>query len=169
MVLTLPCLVSLYRWCKGRCIWTHENIQKFQDEDDEGCNWLTRSPETKAYDLFRGQSVDLRWELWNGVIVETEGGISDNKCESDETGCNLNGKCTDGKCVYNTDRSGVRYLGEHCKIKVRDQCKMIVSEVGNATWSEGWVGSNSTTEYLFNRCIYLKNALTMGLGRLIVI
>jgi hypothetical protein len=109
--------------------------------------------ETNAFDLFRGQSFDLKWELWNGVIVETEIGISINECETDE-GCNLNGNCTKGRCVCTTDRSGVRYLGEHCEIKVKDECKMIVSEVDNATWSEGLMGSNSRTEDLFNRPIY---------------
>merc|ERR1712194_859443 len=67
-----------------------------------------------------------------------------------------------GRCVCNTDRRGVRYLGAHCEIKVKDECKMIVSEIDAATWSEAWMGSESRTEDLFNRPIYTYVKGTMN-------
>ena len=36
----------------------------------------------------------------------------------------------------------MKYLGEHCEIKVKDNCHVIVSEIDNTTWLTNWLGSN---------------------------
>jgi hypothetical protein len=129
------------RYCEGRWIWTIEYIQKRNGTKREDCEWLARSPETSGYDFleFAGS---FTWELWTGVIVETEVGIQDNKCANADD-CNLNGECIDHRCKCNEDNDGMKYFGEQCQIKLKDKCRVIVSEVDSASWSANW---NSTKD-----------------------
>lgn len=140
------------RYCKDRWIWTHRYIQKETANDSnerEGCHWLARSPQTQGYDL--RHSAGLKWELWTGIIVQSELGIIDNECATSDD-CNLNGECIDGRCECNKDNDGVTYLGEQCQTKLKDKCRVIVSEVDNATWSAS-TGSNGALE-LYSRPVY---------------
>lgn len=79
---------------------------------------------TVEYDLLDGSG---SWELWAGSIGQAVVSISCNECSGDE-GCNLNGVCTkEGTCECST-AEGVEFLGTHCEVKVKDQCRTISPE-----------------------------------------
>ena len=102
--------------------------------DDPNCHWLLRSPETDTYDFL--EVGDGNWEIWSGVISETSVSSKCNVCE-DDSDCNLNGDCNldTGKCECH-DHLGdnITFMGTHCEVKVKDQCRTIVSEAGDR-WS----------------------------------
>ncbi|KAL7533728.1 hypothetical protein ACHAXR_006358 [Thalassiosira sp. AJA248-18] len=111
----------------------------FSHRKSEECNWLARSPETEGFDLF---DVDGKWQIWTGVIVETEVSVKCNEC-SDDYDCNLNGICNrHGKCDCDIDENAV-YLGTHCEVKLEDKCRTITGEKYNDTWSVGHTGTFS--------------------------
>lgn len=97
--------------------------------------------------------------MWIGVIGKAEVSIATNLC-SDETDCNLNGQCRDGKCICNRE-DGVRYLGTHCEIRLRDACETIIGEFYNETcavtylrsWSES-MGSGDELFEEYSRPVY---------------
>jgi len=119
-------------YCEGIGAWvlTHEHIQKSKSLDESGCNWLLRSQETDEFDLL---NVDTSWEIWMGVISNTEVSYACNEC-SDETDCNLNGHCVNKKCVCDSD-DGVEILGTRCETKLKDSCRTILGERDNAPFS----------------------------------
>ena len=102
--------------------------------DDSSCRWLLRSPETDTYDFL--EVGDGKWEIWSGVISETWVSSKCNLCE-DDSDCNLNGDCNldTGKCECH-DHLGdnITFMGTHCEVKVKDECRTIISEAGDR-WS----------------------------------
>lgn len=88
----------------------------------EGCrNWLLRSPETTEFNLL---DVAGQWQVWTGVIEKAEITVKKNVC-SDESDCNMNGQCKDGKCICD-EEDGVTFMGEHCEVVLRDECRTLV-------------------------------------------
>ncbi len=120
------------KYCEEMKSWvlTHENIRK-SESDDSSCNWLLRSPETDSFNVIDAVG---KWDMWVGVLGTTDVSISCNRC-FERADCNLNGECSgDGKCVCDRG-NGVNYFGEHCEVKLRDECKTILPEDGNYTMS----------------------------------
>jgi len=131
-----PIMPAEFRFCDGSWIFFHEYISKSKDgkPDDSGCDWLLRSPATDGFDLLEA---DGKWQIWTGVVGETEVSSMCNRC-FDDSDCNLNGVCkkSNGTCTCrerNVD--GIEYLGMHCEVKIEDECRTIVGEVFNDTWS----------------------------------
>jgi len=124
------------KYCDGHWVFTHEYISKSRVEelDESNCNWLLRSPETDTYDFL--EVGDGKWEIWAGVISETTVSSKCNLCENDSD-CNLNGDCNldTGKCECH-DHLGdnITFIGTHCEVRVKDQCRTIISEEGDR-WS----------------------------------
>ena len=129
------------KYCEELKAWvlTHENIRK-SENDDSSCNWLLRSPETDSFDVLDATG---KWDMWVGVLGTTDVSITCNRC-FENSDCNLNGECSDdGKCVcYNGN--GVNYFGEHCEVKLRDDCHSIIPEDGGYTMSIEHMSSWST-------------------------
>ena len=86
-----------------------------------GCNWLLRSEETSEFDLLQ---VDRHWKIWVGAIGSAEIDMACNECESEDD-CNLNGLCTVEKICACKKENGVEYLGNHCEVSLRDECRTI--------------------------------------------
>lgn len=63
-------LVSNYQ------VFTHDHIRRSED-DQSGCNWLLRSPETNEYDLM---NVDGDWKIWTGLVSTSTVSIQCNSC-----------------------------------------------------------------------------------------
>lgn len=131
------------RYCKEISAWvfTHENIRKSDANDELGCNWLLRSPQTDEFDLM---NVGTDWSIWTGVIGKTQVSFACNKC-SDNTDCNLNGQCIDGECKCNNG-AGVQYLGTHCETKLSDSCRTIVGEIHAETFSIEYYSSTGRSD-----------------------
>ena len=141
------------QYCKSIRAWVfmHEYIQK-STRDDSECPWLLRSEETEVYDI---EEVQGPWQVWAGVISNTDGmyfrvphwncqtfllrvlshshvffdnlavDIVCNQC-NDDADCNLNGVCKeDGKCECFDDVEGVQFIGPHCEVLLKDECKTI--------------------------------------------
>ncbi|KAL9180841.1 hypothetical protein ACHAXT_011294 [Thalassiosira profunda] len=125
------------KYCQdiGAWVFTHENIFRTKSRTTEGCNWLLRSPPTEAFDLLE---VEGTWQVWVGVIGRADVTIESNLC-LDSADCNLNGDCVDGACQCFTD-DGAQFLGTHCEVKLRDNCRSIVAEFYNSTWSVATLG-----------------------------
>jgi len=120
------------KYCGGYWIFSHDYIRRSRkDKSDETCAWLARSPKTAGFDL----EVDGKWQIWAGVILETDVTVRCNTC-SDDIDCNLNGVCNEssGKCDCDVDDDAV-YLGSHCEVKLAEECRTIISERYNDTWS----------------------------------
>jgi len=120
------------KYCEEIKAWvfTHENISKSKSSRKAGCNWLLRSPETTQFDLM---NVVGNWRVWVGTIGKAEVNIACNECD-DESDCNLNGQCIQGKC--SCDRvDGVQHLGTHCEVGLKDSCRTIIGERDNETYS----------------------------------
>jgi len=134
------------RYCSKLSSWVfvHEDISKNKSAKETDClNWLLRSPETTEYDLL---NVGDNWKAWVGVIGKAEVSITTNLC-NDEIDCNLNGQCIDGKCNCNYE-DGVKHLGSHCEVALRDVCNTITSETGNDIWSVSYLtGGELFQEY----------------------
>lgn len=127
------------KYCGGHWMFSHDYIRKSRKDKSEECNWLARSQETEGFDLF---DVDGKWQIWTGVIVETEVSVKCNEC-SDDYDCNLNGICNShGKCDCDIDENAV-YFGTHCEVKLEDKCRTITGEKYNDTWSVGHTGTFS--------------------------
>jgi hypothetical protein len=113
------------KYCKSIKAWVfmHENIRKSRG-DNSDCPWLLRSDETEVYDIM---DVKGPWQVWKGVIEMTDVRISCNWCDDDED-CNLNGICQkkDGSCKCYEDVSGVTFLGPHCEVRLKDECRTIL-------------------------------------------
>lgn len=121
------------KFCGDSWVLNHPFIQKSRKNKTESCTWLLRSPETASYNLL---DVDGRWDIWTGVIHETDVSIKCNKC-SEDSDCNLNGVCNStGACECDADDNAV-YLGTHCEVKLRDECRTIIGELYNETWTVG--------------------------------
>mmetsp|Transcript_27195 Transcript_27195/g.46217 ORF Transcript_27195/g.46217 Transcript_27195/m.46217 type:complete len:673 (+) Transcript_27195:113-2131(+) len=133
------------KYCEDIKAWvlTHKNIGKSEDDDyDSSCNWLLRSPETDSFNVLDASG---KWDMWVGVLGTTDVSITCNRC-ADRSDCNLNGECSDdGRCICNNG-NGVNYFGEHCEVKLRDECKTIIPEDGNYNMSiehiSSWSNSN---------------------------
>ena len=110
------------QYCKDIRAWafTHEYIRK-SIRDDSDCPWLLRSEETEVYDI---EEVQGPWQVWEGVIGTTDVHISCNECD-ENSDCNLNGECKDGRCECYDDVDGVTFLGPHCEVRVKDECRTI--------------------------------------------
>jgi len=110
------------QYCKDIRAWafTHEYIRKSR-RDDSDCPWLLRSEETEVYDI---EEVQGPWQVWEDVIGTTDVHISCNEC-SENSDCNLNGECKDGSCECYDDVDGVTFLGPHCEVRVKDECRTI--------------------------------------------
>ena len=90
--------------------------------EETNCQWLARSPDTDGFNLL---DVGATWQIWAGVIVESDVSIKCNECK-DASGCNLNGWCGgDGKCHCDVDHDVV-YLGTHCEVKLEQSCRIII-------------------------------------------
>lgn len=100
------------------------------------------------------ESAGLKWELWTGVIVQTEVGIIDNECTSADD-CNLNGDCSSqGSCECDKGSDDATFLGEQCEIKLKDKCREIVSEVDDATWTVNSMNTSNLPEAYYSRPVY---------------
>eukprot|EP00985_Skeletonema_marinoi_P012858 scaffold6280_cov127-Skeletonema_marinoi.AAC.11 len=123
------------KYCKSIRAWvfTHEYIQKSKStRDDSACPWLLRSEETDVFDI---EEVQGPWQIWAGVIGRTDVDIVCNQC-SVNADCNLNGVCkNDGKCECYNDEEGVTFIGPHCEVRLKDDCRTIYGELYNDTWS----------------------------------
>jgi len=65
-----------------------------------------RSPETSEFNLL---NVAGPWQVWKGVIDTSDVNTVCNIC-SENTDCNLNGKCVAGKCECKTGDGGEKFL-----------------------------------------------------------
>jgi len=123
------------KYCKSIRAWvfTHEYIQKSKStRDDSACPWLLRSEETDVFDI---EEVQGPWQIWAGVIGRTDVDIVCNEC-SEKADCNLNGVCkNDGKCECYNNEEGVTFIGPHCEVRLKDDCRTIYGELYNDTWS----------------------------------
>ena len=111
------------QYCNSVEAWVflHEDIRKSK-RDDSDCPWLLRSEETQVYDI---EEVQGPWQIWAGVIGITDVRISCNECDEDAD-CNLNGECKpDGSCECFEDVEGVTFLGPHCEVRLKDECRTI--------------------------------------------
>jgi hypothetical protein len=129
-------------------IFTHPDISKSENEQSP---WLLRSEPTEEYDLLK---VGRAWNIWRGVISNTQMTYSCLSCSSD-TDCNLNGECIDGEChcSKNEETGMAKFLGPHCEVKLKEDCGLIVAETQNSRWT---TVPMSSTELLqqYNRPIY---------------
>mmetsp|Transcript_13556 Transcript_13556/g.22257 ORF Transcript_13556/g.22257 Transcript_13556/m.22257 type:complete len:665 (-) Transcript_13556:54-2048(-) len=135
------------KYCEEIKAWvlTHENIRK-SENDDSSCNWLLRSPETDSFNVLDAAG---KWDMWVGVLGTTDVSITCNRC-FENSDCNLNGECSDdGICICNNG-NGVNYFGEHCEVKLREDCKTIIPEDGIYTMSiehmSSWTNEPATKE-----------------------
>mmetsp|Transcript_19848 Transcript_19848/g.33804 ORF Transcript_19848/g.33804 Transcript_19848/m.33804 type:complete len:668 (-) Transcript_19848:2283-4286(-) len=156
-------LGAKFMYCESLKAWvfTHEYISKSSDRDDSDCPWLLRSEETEVYDI---EDVEGPWQIWAGVISDTTVAITCNECNT-KADCNLNGECNDGTCKCN-NRDGVSFLGPHCEVRLRDQCRTIVGETYNETFTvieEDWAGSQGLLQ-AYNRPRYLYTGGVPGLN-----
>eukprot|EP00984_Skeletonema_dohrnii_P026168 scaffold15472_cov138-Skeletonema_dohrnii-CCMP3373.AAC.1 len=136
------------KYCKSIRAWvfTHEYIRKSNStRDDSDCPWLLRSEETDVFDI---EEVQGPWQIWAGVIGRTDVDIVCNEC-SVNADCNLNGLCrNDGKCECYNDEDGVTFIGPHCEVRLKDDCRTIyggelivevptwaIAKLHNDTWS----------------------------------
>ncbi|KAL7553920.1 hypothetical protein ACHAWF_017444 [Thalassiosira exigua] len=119
------------KYCEGRWVFTHEYIRKSKKDkpDEYECDWLARSPETEGFDLLE---IDGKWQVWTGVVVESDINIRCDECSGDDD-CNLQGKCIDGKCDCDADDDAV-HLGSYCEVKLEHNCRTIIEQY-NDTWS----------------------------------
>lgn len=120
------------RYCGGHWILTHDYIVKSKKGKAEECPWLLRSPETEEFDLLE---IDGSWQVWTSGIEDTSVSIKCNECVSDSD-CNLNGVCDNGKCDCDVDERAV-FLGTHCEVKLKNECRTIIGKEHNDTWSVG--------------------------------
>src|SRR5210317_2240311 len=121
--ITMPVKVpAKLQYCNDIRAWafTHEYLRKSR-RDDSDCPWLLRSEETEVYDI---EEVQGPWQVWEGVIGTTDVHISCNECD-ENSDCNLNGECKDGGCECYDDIEGVTFLGPHCEVRVKDECRTI--------------------------------------------
>jgi len=141
-------------YCEEISAWVfrHDNIRKGNDES--GCNWLLRSPETSEFDLLK---VDPGWSIWVGTVETTTVLTSCNEC-SDDIDCNLNGQCVDGKCDCNKE-DGVSYMGMHCETKLPKECETIIGEGRNETFSTEYLdfipGEDAVLFQEYSRPVYV--------------
>jgi len=147
------------KYCGGSWVFSHDDIRKSKKNKSEKCPWLLRSPGTASYDLL---DVDGRWNIWTGAIFQTEVSIKCNEC-LDDSDCNLNGVCnkSNGECECDADEDAV-YLGGHCEVKLRNECRTIIGELYNETWTVGAVtlkdtgrmGSSEVIDQEYSRPVY---------------
>lgn len=133
------------KYCEEISAWvlTHENIRK-SENDESSCNWLLRSPETDSFDVLDAAG---KWDMWVGVVSSTDVLIACNNCD-DNSDCNLNGVCSDdGRCICD-EKEGVTFFGSHCEVKLRDECRTIIPEVGNYSMSIEKLGSWSNEDVI---------------------
>mmetsp|Transcript_21329 Transcript_21329/g.32560 ORF Transcript_21329/g.32560 Transcript_21329/m.32560 type:complete len:501 (-) Transcript_21329:217-1719(-) len=112
------------QYCKSIRAWVfmHEYVRKSPHHEDSECPWLLRSEETDVYDI---EEVQGPWQVWAGVIGKTDVDITCNEC-NDNADCNLNGECKkDGKCECFKDVEGVQFIGQHCEVRLKDDCHTI--------------------------------------------
>ncbi|KAL9186453.1 hypothetical protein ACHAXT_005691 [Thalassiosira profunda] len=120
------------KYCGEINAWvlTHESIFRTKSGRTEGCNWLLRSPPTETFDLLE---VEGNWQVWVSVIAEADVSIAATGCQG-SSDCNFNGDCIDGQCnCYDQDE--VEFLGTHCEVRLKENCKTIIGEHYNSTWS----------------------------------
>ena len=148
-------------YCEEISAWVfrHDNIRKGNDES--GCNWLLRSPETSEFDLLK---VDPDWHIWVGTVETTTVLTSCNAC-SDDIDCNLNGQCVDGKCDCNKE-DGISYMGMHCETKLSKECETIIGEGRNETFSTEYLdmipGEDAVLFQEYSRPVYVYRGEAMG-------
>mmetsp|Transcript_24187 Transcript_24187/g.41279 ORF Transcript_24187/g.41279 Transcript_24187/m.41279 type:complete len:672 (+) Transcript_24187:20-2035(+) len=146
------------QYCKIFRAWVfmHENIRRSRD-DNSDCPWLLRSEETGVFDI--EEVNQMNWEVWQGVIETTDVRITCNECNDNED-CNLNGECKrDGSCDCSKDIDGRTFLGPHCEVILKDNCRTIIGERYNESYSVidiDWLGSGQVWE-AYNRPIYKYN------------
>jgi len=59
------------------------------------------------------------------VVLQYSVDIVCNEC-SVNADCNLNGVCkNDGKCECYNDEEGVTFIGPHCEVRLKDDCRTI--------------------------------------------
>jgi len=112
------------QYCKIIKAWVfmHENIRKSK-HDDPDCPWLLRSQDTEVYDI---EEVEGPWQVWQGVIDTTNVRIACNECGG-KADCNLNGICKkNGECECSDNDEGQVFLGSHCEVILKDNCRTIV-------------------------------------------
>lgn len=145
------------KYCKSLRAWVfmHEHIRK-STHDDSDCPWLLRSEETDVYDIeevegpwqvwagviSRTDGVYFVFLVWatsclvSSLFSQNHIHVLCNVCSvaivcnecNDDADCNLNGICmNDGKCdCYDGDR-GVTFMGPHCEVRLKDDCRTIYS------------------------------------------
>jgi hypothetical protein len=112
-----------FSYCEEQEAWvfTVENVEKAQPDK---CNWLLRSPKTKAYVL--NDVPSSGWSIWNGAVVPTEFSFSCGERVSD-VDCNSHGTCTSEKrCKCNSLRFG-------SKCQSCGSCSVLNGTISNGT------------------------------------
>eukprot|EP00984_Skeletonema_dohrnii_P027544 scaffold17096_cov84-Skeletonema_dohrnii-CCMP3373.AAC.3 len=142
-----PIKPAEFRYCGGRWMLVHDYIRKSKHATDDisDCGpWLLRSQEYLGFDLGGAAG---GWQIWEGKIVPTDVSLTCDKCK-DDADCNLNGECNNGKCQCRK-QDGVMYLGEHCEVQLKDECRTITSQNydgSRVTWSAdsaaAWIGED---------------------------
>jgi len=153
-----PVVPAEIKYCGGYWVFTHEYIRKSREErntENSNCHWLLRSEKTAGFDFL--ETNGGAWSLWTGVISETTVSSKCNEC-SDDTDCNLNGECNTANGVCNCyEDDGVEYLGAHCEVKVKDECRTIIGEGDNEKWSLDealFPGHNGEIFQTYSRPVY---------------
>ncbi|KAL7549674.1 LOW QUALITY PROTEIN: hypothetical protein ACHAWF_012944, partial [Thalassiosira exigua] len=138
------------KFCGGHWVFSRPFIQKARNKYGiKGCDWLARSPKTEGFDLLE---VEGKWQIWTGVIVESELSIQCNEC-SDDADCNMNGVCNSDRNCYCDTYDDVVHLGTHCEVKLEKKCRTIIEQY-NDTWAvdaltfpaEAWARMAGPTE-----------------------
>mmetsp|Transcript_9587 Transcript_9587/g.16316 ORF Transcript_9587/g.16316 Transcript_9587/m.16316 type:complete len:607 (-) Transcript_9587:340-2160(-) len=140
-----PIKPAEFRYCGGRWMLVHDYIKKSTYDTSDKCGpWLLRSQPYPGYDLGGAAG---GWQIWEGKIVPTDVSLTCDKCD-DDADCNLNGVCDNGKCQCRK-QDGVMYLGEHCEVQLKDECRTISNrdiDGSKVTYSAdsaaAWIGEN---------------------------
>eukprot|EP00984_Skeletonema_dohrnii_P028459 scaffold18452_cov71-Skeletonema_dohrnii-CCMP3373.AAC.1 len=154
-----PIKPAEFRYCGGRWMLVHDYIKKSKhdtyDTSDKCGPWLLRSQPYPGFDLGGAAG---GWQIWEGKIVPTDVSLTCDKCK-DDADCNLNGECNNGKCQCRK-QDGVMYLGEHCEVQLKDECRTITSQNydgSKVTWSAdsaaAWIGEDDVYQE-YSRPVY---------------
>ena len=147
-----------FRYCHEEEAWVFviDRVSKSEvDVEDGGCNWLMKSPKTKAFTL---HEVELDgWVMWTGILhVMQSFSISCLECSGEidkpSADCTYHGKCSNKKCVCDSN-----WTGSQCESCA--SCSRLELTLGNETRSSGFKrldNGNFKTIEVYGRPVYYK-------------
>ncbi|KAL7548009.1 hypothetical protein ACHAWF_011289 [Thalassiosira exigua] len=145
-----------FKFCKEIKSWVfaHSDIKTSPNEEDENeCSWLMRSPPTHDYDIRK--VANYKWTIWKGQ-AESNAVISAtcNEC-FDRSECNYGGQCTDKKCFCDEE-----HFGDRCEFRM--PCTDLASNMGmHETLRLSKVDVSARTfQMAYSRPIYSMGDLT---------